>query len=465
MPAVDPELASLKDELKNLKDSLKKAERTPAAKEYNPAPAVRVGEDPLSSRPLYVSKLAAHLTGRLGAEQCKPELEGFGWFTKAMRDVFGGGYTHEDGVLVPMDWRSLPGQVTDAGEGRSFRKALAAAEGTYDPDELAWALRKASNPMSYIDQAYGGAFIPPPAFGEPIDLLRNKAACFQAGATSVPLPPQGSITYPRQTTATDAFWEGENTDATTEQRVGTGDVTLAAKQLKAFGRVPNQWLRFAPGAADALVRNDMTISVQLKIDKAALEGPGGPGVPKGLLSYKGETNGITSYTGTLAGSGTANDPYLLKAADADLMISKLEEANADISGWVMAPKMWRSCFKQLRADAVSAGDNAGRFIFDPQRTTGEDLAERLLGYKVVRSNQVSTARTRGSANGLSYVLAGMWSDLLIGMHGAMELVANDKGDEAFKKNQTLLRAIAFADVGLRRGASFVVYDQVKLALS
>lgn len=430
------------------------------------APHIRKGEDPLASRPLYLSKLAAHMTGRLDAAQCKLEREHFGWFTKAMRDVYGGGYTHDGGVLVPLDWHTLPESVRDSAEGAVVRKSMAAALDGYDPDELRHVYRKASNPMSYIDQASGGAFVPPPAFGEPIELLRNKAVCFQAGATNVPLPPQGSVTYPRQTTASDAYWEGENTDAGPETKVGTGDVTLAAKQLKCFVRVPNQWLRFSPGAADALVRNDMTTSVQLKIDKAALEGPGGAGVPKGLLAYKGETNGIASYTGTLAGSGTANDPYLLKAADADLMISKIEEMNGDFTGWVMAPRMWRGCVKQLRADSgFAAGDGAGVFLFNLTRALGESLPEQWLGHKVHRSNQVATNRTRGSATGLSYIMGGNWPDLLIGMHGAMELVANDKGDEAFKKNQTLLRAIAFADVGVRRGASFVVYDQLKLALS
>lgn len=427
-------------------------------------PAVRHGEDAMSSRPLYVSKLAAHLTGRLTANQCKHETEAFGWFTKAMKEAFGGGYTHEDSVLVPLRWANLPEQVRDSGEGRVFMKAFGAAAEKYDPDELRYYVKKASDPMSAADQQYGGAFIPPPDFGQPIDLLRNKSVCFKAGATALPLPPQGSIAYPAQTSATDAYWEGENTDAGAESKIQTRDVTLQAKQLKCFVRVPNQWLRFAPASADALVRNDMGTTVDLKIDKAALEGPGGPGIPKGLVAFKGETNGITSYTGA-GGAATANDPYLFKPADADLMISKIEEANADMTGWVMSPKLWRAVLKQLRADAVSASDNAGMFLFDYARGLGQELQERLINFPVHRSNQVSTSRTRGSGTGFTYMIGGMWSDLLIGTHGAMELVANDKGDEAFKKNQTLLRAIAFADVNIRRGASFVIYDQLKLALN
>lgn len=436
-------------------------------------PHVTTGPIGQDSRPLYLSNLVGAMTGRIDRDQIKPEEDGFGWFTKAMKEYFGGQYASGDSQLVPLNWKSLPGQVKDSAEGRAVRQAMAAASDSYDPDELAWHLRKSgfapniktSAPMSYLDASYGGSFVPPPAFGEPIELLRNKAACFQAGATNVALPPQGSITYPRQTTPSDAFWEGENTDNTTDQKIGTGDVTLNPKQLKSFVRVPNQWLRFAPGAANALVTNDMTTTIQLKIDKAALEGTGGPGIPKGILLYAGASQGATSYTGTLAGSGTANDPYLLKPADGDLMISKVEEQNADFTGWVMAPKMWRSCVKQLRADAVTANDGAGMFLFNLTRSLGEALPEQWLGYKVTRSNQVSTSRTRGSATGLSYIVGGYWPDLLIGMHGAVELVANDRGDEAFKKNQTLMRAIAFADVGLRRGASFVVYDQLKLALS
>lgn len=431
------------------------------------APAAREGENVLSSRPLSISKLASYMTGQIDAKDCKHETDAFGWFTKAMKDSGGGEYSHNSGVLVPLDWDKLPDSVRYASEADVIRKSMAAGEG-FDPDEMRALIRKSSNPMSYIDQAYGGAFIPPPQFGEPIDLLRNKSVCFQAGATQVTLPPQGSIVYPRQTSASDAYWEGENTDAGTESKLGTGDVALQAKQLKCFVRVPNQWLRFAPGAADALVKNDMTTSVQLKIDKAALEGPGGPGIPLGLMNSILSTtkpNGITAYTGALGGAGTANDPYVVRPEDGDLMISKIEEANAEFGGWVMSPKMWRACIKQLRADAVTAGDNKGRFMFDSNRSTAQGLPEQWIDYKVNRSNQVSTSRTRGTATGLSYILGGYWPDLLIGMHGAIELLANDRGDEAFKKNQTLLRAIAFADVGIRRGASFVAYDAVKLALS
>lgn len=462
-------MATTTEELQALNAKLDKALATPQRGTLTPgvpekAPAAREGEDAMSSRPLYISKMAAHLIGQLDASKCKQEIAAFGWFTGAMRDVYGGSsYTHDSGTLIPVDWNNLP-ELARTSEGAIMRKSMSEATANLDPGEIQHYLRKSSNPMSYIDQAYGGAFIPPPQFGEPIDLLRNKSVCFQAGATNVPLPPQGSITYPRQTSASDAFWEGENTDAGTESKLGTGDVTLSAKQLKCFVRVPNQWLRFAPGAADALVRNDMTTSVQLKIDKAALEGPGGPGVPKGLVAWAGQTNGITSYTGA-GGGATANDPYLIQAADPDLMISKIEEANAEMTGWVMAPKLWRAAIKQLRADAVTTGDGKGRFMFDSNRSLAQGLPEQLIDYKVYRSNQVSVARTRGTATGLTYMIGGMWSDLLIGMHGAIELLANDKGDEAFKKNQTLLRAIAFADVGVRRGASFVIYDQLKLALS
>ena len=118
----------------------------------------------------------------------------------------------------------------------------------------------------------------------------------------------------------------------------------------------------------------------------------------------------------------------------------------------------------VRADAVSVGDGGGLFVNDVTRSTGGKVGKQWVGYPVFTSTQVSQAYQRGtSAADLSYIVGGCWADMLIGMHGAVELVANDKGDEAFKKNQTLIRALAFADVNLRREASFVIYKLVRRA--
>src|SRR5262249_17561190 len=64
-----------------------------------------------------------------------------------------------------------------------------------------------------------------------------------------------------------------------------------------------------------------------------------------------------------------------------------------------------------RADAATAGDQKGPFLFFRSRASAADPPPReLYGTKAVGSAQVSNTRSKGSGNNLTYVLLGYFPD-------------------------------------------------------
>ena len=74
--------------------------------------------------------------------------------------------------------------------------------------------------------------------------------------------------------ANQPYWVGENAPITPSD-IGTGEILLQARKLAVFIKAPNELIRFASPAAEALMRDDMTKSLALGLDLAGLEGGGG----------------------------------------------------------------------------------------------------------------------------------------------------------------------------------------------
>src|SRR5438105_14088208 len=136
---------------------------------------------------------------------------------------------------------------------------------------------------------------------------------------------------------------------------------LQAKKLGVFVKLNNELLRFASPSAEGLVRMDMARVAALKADLAMLEGTGGTQI-KGLLTYDDLTTHAASVAG---GTGDTFQPQ-----DVALMESQLPDAVPAPTAWVMRKQMYAALMNR-RADAVSPGDAAGPFVFQPLRTAAE----------------------------------------------------------------------------------------------
>ena len=431
------------------------------------APYVRTGEDPLTSRGFSFIKMLGVMTDQIDPSEAKVEVD----VSNRLRGCFktGDWYYKPGGMptakgnhfLCPLSTSMLPVELVDRTFRKEMKSLVMAGVDSADMDEMRWirerqmkSLGYDNKAMSWLNEFNGGSLVAPPEMGELIELLRNKEALVNAGARTVPLPPQGRIVFPRQTGASTTYWVGENAPITTSQP-NTGQVILSAKKLAVLVQMPNELVRFASPAAEALVRDDMTKSLALGLDLAGLEAIRSDTRPGGIINYPNINTVTSSQTGT-------NGDYLV-GTDAYRMIAAVEESNAEFEAWIMRPK---TCYKyfQLRADAVAQGDRQGAFLFDMMRSVGDGAKTQLAGYPVIKSTQVSQSRAKGTATNLTYVLGGMFSDVLIGMFGAIEFAATTQGDTAFVNDQTWVRGILSADINLRHEASFVLMDNIDTTL-
>jgi HK97 family phage major capsid protein len=456
---------------KSFNAHVEQMKRTPAGGQLTPydafgLPNIRHGEDSMGSRGFSFMKMLGLITGAVEPHNAKVEVD----IHNRLHKVYTGGNTGynyggghrpgEKGFLAPLATSFMQEDVVPREFRREMKGLVRAGNDGADLDEMTWIRRKmlerqgyGRKDLSWLNELTGGALVAPPEMGELIELLRNKEALVNAGARVVPLPPQGRLKFPRQTAASNTYWIGEN-KRIEDSDIGTGEVTLQAKKLAVLIKAPNELIRFASPAAEALMRDDMTKSLALGLDLAGLEGAGGDTRPRGLINMP-LINRITSSSPGISPAGDK-----LVAEDIYRMVAAIEESNAEFEGWIMRPKTWFK-YLQLRADAVAQGDRQGMFLFNAIREPGDGAKPSLATYPVTKSTQVSQVRSKTTAAGnLTYITGGMWSDLLIGMFGAIEFSATNSGDTTFANDQTWVKGILSADIAARHEAAFVLMDNL-----
>ena len=402
-----------------------------------------------------VLKAAAFALGFVGPDQAKEEIHTH----HQLRDLYASyGFMPHHGqqsFLVPLASAHLPVFEPQGSRLRDeLHQKMTAQANRFDPDEADWIGRRTGlrrKALGTTDDTAGGTFIPLPMLGELIDLQRSMEVFAAAGAREVALPPNGRVQFPKLTAASTAYWVGEG-NSITESQPTTGNLDLQAKKLGVFVKLNNELLRFASPSAEGLVRFDMARAAALKADLAMLEGTGGTQI-KGVTTYSGITTHVASTTGA---NGDTFTP-----ADVALMESKLPDAVDAPTAWVMRKAMFAALMNR-RADAVSAADGKGAFLFRNTDAMAGPAAE-LYGTRVVRSSQVSAARTKGSGTTLSYILLGYFPDWIVARMGVMEFLASGLGDTALQNDMTFLRGIQHIDAGPRQAASFVLCDSLLVA--
>jgi len=403
-----------------------------------------------------VLKAAAYALGYVGPEQAKEEIHTH----HQLRDLYAGyGFLPHHGhqsFFVPLASAHLP--VFEP-QGRRLRdevhQKMTVHAGHYDPDEGDWIGRRAGMRVkslgTTLDTA-GGSLVGLPMLGELIDLQRNLEAFANAGAREIALPPNGRIQFPKLTAASSAYWVGEGSPIT-ESQPTTGNLDLQAKKLGVFVKLNNELLRFTSPSAEGLVRYDMARAAALKADAAMLDGTGGLQI-KGLITYAG----ITAHTASTVGAN--GDTF--QPADVATMEAKLPDAVDAPTAWLLRKQLFAALMNR-RADAVTANDAKGAFLFRNMPAGGSTPQNELFGTRAVRTAQVAANRTKGSASNLSYALLGYFPDWIVARLGVMEFLASGAGDSALQNDQTYLRGIQHIDAGPRNPASFVLCDQLLVA--
>lgn len=458
-------------ELRAARKRIEELERTPAsgAVALNGAPHVTTGPVGQDSRGFSLCKAIGYLTGKVLYEEAKEDVHALQQFRKALADtnnlpVGTGGSS----LMLPLGTELLSNAVTENKDYKVFKSMWAAGQDRTDADESAWIARrimKSATPgspvfktaQSYLIDSLGGTLVAPPVQGELIELVRPKECLMQAGATSVPLPPNGRMVFPRQTGPSTFYWTAES-QAITESNVTTGQVAMQAKKGGVLLTLPNELLAYASQAADTLVRNDAAKSIALGVDYAGLYGTGGAAQPKGLTLYTGTNEVIAYHSATPAPKGVATNGNTLRPEDGYRMIGLLEDRNFEFGGWIFRPTMANN-ITGYRGDATIPGDAAGGFVQSLMRQLSDRVpTDKYCGYPVTKSAIVKNALTKGSGTGLTEVFGGQWEHLMVGMYGAVELATSTQAGNTFAQDQTQVRALIHTDIVPRYESAFVWYS-------
>ena len=441
---------ALGDKLTELSKPVAQGGKKPSELFGGGAPGIRQGEDTMSSRGYSFGRLL-FAVGTRDASQATVEMDVHNRLMQAY-----GGSVGKGAVLAPLGGMHL--QSADPKLASECRQMVRQGVANMDPDEIRWQIRQMigmgaiKQDLSSFDDTLGGVLYGPTQQGEMIDLLRAREMFANAGAREITLPPNGRIQFPRHAGAGSGYWVGEGQTITESDQLATGMLTMQAKKLAALCDMPNELLRFITMSIEAFIRVEIAKTLALKADSSMLSAVGSALEPKGLTNYSGILTHVATTVGT---DGNTFEPQ-----DVAKMVAKVEEQNIDASNFtfVMRPMMWAGASTR-RGDAVTAGDAKGPFVF---RTQDADMAKgtpnRLAGYPVVKTTQISAAIAKGSATNLTQIIGGVFEEYLIGRAGVMEFATDPYSGSAgtnFKNDVTSIRAITFMDGVPRREEAFV----------
>lgn len=334
--------------------------------------------------------------------------------------------------------------------GRAFRALAAAGGNVVVAAQIAesWGDTDLFANQNVTTGAAGGFLVREEVSAEVIELLRPASVVMSLNPVVIDLP-TGNLTMNRQATGANASYVGEqaNQNAT---GMTLGQVKLSAKKLLALVPISNDLLRQAGVAADRLVRDDLITSLAVSMDRSFIRGAGTEFSPRGLRFQNLGTAFATSHILTQTGSTLAN-------VTTDLGRLELALENADIPmlrpGWLMAPRTAKFL--------MGLRDGNGNFAF-PEMNNG------LLRGKPYRTTTQIPTNLGGGSNESELLLAD-FAQVVVGEHMGIDIAVSTEAAyldsagtmrAAFTRDETLMRAIAQHDLGMRHLQAIAVLTGV-----
>lgn len=248
-----------------------------------------------------------------------------------------------------------------------------------------------------------------------IDLLRNRSAIGQMGATFLP-GLVGNVTIPKQTGAGTGYWLSSETTEITESNQTIGQLALSPKTVGAYTEFSRQLMMQSAPAIDMLIMDDLAKVIALAIDLAALTG-NGSGAPVGIVN----TSGIGSVTGT------------------SIDYAKTLEFQTDVA---TANALATGCgYLTTPAKAAVMAQRQKFSSTDTPLWTGNILDGNVCGFAARTTTQLSDG-----------MIFGDFAQLIIASWGVLELAVDPTAN--FKAGIVGIRAFQSADVGVRQAGAF-----------
>ncbi len=326
---------------------------------------------------------------------------------------------------LPMSLRyheRLADRVDKRGQDASFGKWL---KGTIMGD---WRGADEERAMSIGTPSAGGYLVPTPLALGIIDLSRNQSRVLEAGAQTVEMEHE-TLRIARQLADPVATWRAESTPIALSD-LTFDSVQLNARTLAVIVKFSRELFEDAPNL-DTVVRNSMTKSLALELDRVALYGTGDGIQPRGLKT----TPGVGTFSmGVNGGAFTNYDPFIQAILQ---VASNNETANAAI----MPPR--------AAASLATLKDSQGRYLSPP--TALSDL-------KMLTTRQLPVNLTQGTATNAADIFLGEWSELLLSMRTQVGIQLLDQ--RYADTGEIALLAWLRADVAVAHPGAFTVIQGV-----
>ena len=261
-----------------------------------------------------------------------------------------------------------------------------------------------------------------------IGLLRNSLIVRQLGARVLP-GLKGDTVLPKATGSATAYWVAEG-DALTESNTTYSSIKLEPKTvgaLTAFSR--NLALQSNP-SIESLLRDDISAVVGLAVDKALIHGTAVAKQPVGILN--------------VAGIQTASLSTLTWAAIV-AMLEKLGLENITPNAIVTHAKAATKLQTTLKNAA-----NGAEYLLQNGRVA--ELPAYITNQLDAKAGSPATGR----------VIAGDFSQIVIGEWGVTEILANPYAAGYYEKGDVQLRIMHTMDAVVRHPKAFVVADDMTI---
>ena len=294
------------------------------------------------------------------------------------------------------------------------------------------------------DATAGGFLVPTQFSQEVIEFLRAQSVVRRLNARTIPVP-TGTLKVPKLTNGATAYYVGENTNATKSEPT-TGQLTLSFKKLITLVPMSNDLLRYASPGADAMVRDDVVNAMRVREDSAFIRDTGTDSTPKGLR-YWAHPDNVIEADGTASVQNTFTDLGSL--------ILQLLNANMPMiaPGWIWAPRTEMYLRTLLNTNGIP--------VFATEMASG-----RFMGYPFAATTSVPVNVGTGSTKSEIYLVD--FAQALIGesmnlvVDASQEAAYHDGSSviAAYSQDQTVVRAIAEHDFGMRHDKAVAVLTQV-----
>ena len=307
------------------------------------------------------------------------------------------------------DW-SKAGLEKEISDTIGQRSGNASQGGFYMPADMQWGQRD----LTVGTNNAGGFLVGTDHDGASfIDALRAAMVTTRLGAR-VMSNLQGNVAIPKLATGTSTYWVAED-GAPTEGQPVFASVSLSPKNLASFVQISRNLLVQSDPSVESVIRDDITKSIAVAIDAAALAGTGSSNQPTGILA----TTGIGSVSFSSSGAPTFAEIVSIESA------ISADNAMGQNMAFVTTPAL-AGTLKTTTKDSGS-----GRFV-------SEDNS--IMGYSVNPTSSM-TANT---------ILLGDFSQLMIAQFGAIEVITERNA----QTGQLTLGLHAMVDIGVRHAESF-----------